>query len=304
MSQIYHPVDPVHWSWVRFEGPDAQDFLHRLTTVDAKHLALGQGAQGCFLNPQGKVRAYFTLWYLAPEEFAFEFDAGREDHWKLELLAVIDQFTFAEKVSIQPATDLKCLWVFDQSFGLKPGTTEVQGAVHVLNHGTVQFGKTWVSVWAPENELEKWTAENLLSAKSITSELLLSWRIQQTAPWIDSEITESSSALEVGLKDAIAPNKGCYPGQEVIEKIVSLGSPAKRLVRLEGQGQAPGTGASVLTTDSSTEIGKITSAVSLTNGFQALAIVRKTHAKEGQELHLKTGAALQNTHIAQVAPYV
>lgn len=72
-------------------GPDARDFLHRLSTVDARGLEPGQGKPGFFLNPQGKIRAYFNLWCYGAEEFAFEFAAGETGRWKQELLALIDQ---------------------------------------------------------------------------------------------------------------------------------------------------------------------------------------------------------------------
>src|SRR4051794_10860791 len=100
---ITQESSPVRWNWMTLIGPDAQDFLHRVTTVNAKALSPGEGASGCFLTAQGKIRAYFKLWHFDASSFAFEFDAGATSKWKNDLLAAIDQYTFSEKMTV---TDL------------------------------------------------------------------------------------------------------------------------------------------------------------------------------------------------------
>lgn len=46
-------------------------------------------------------------------------------------------------------------------------------------------------------------------------------------------------ALEAGLDRALHENKGCYPGQEVIERIRTMGQTPRRLVFCKGQGEPP-----------------------------------------------------------------
>jgi folate-binding protein YgfZ len=91
----------------------------------------------------------------------------------------------------------------------------------------------------------------------------------------------TTNPLEVNLRVAIADQKGCYPGQEVIEKIISLGSPAKKLClakRLSGT-EDPMVPAPVSGQDG-TEAGLLTS-VSLGEG---LVILKRTHCKAGQRI--------------------
>lgn len=107
-----------------------------------------------------------------------------------------------------------------------------------------------------------------------------------------------TNPLEVNLASAIDENKGCYPGQEVIEKIISLGSPARRLCLLRRSG-TDGDASSDASSDVSSdtkrgalplpavlldstgaEAGKLTSS----DGDVALAIVKRTHLKEGSML--------------------
>src|SRR6185437_13481206 len=129
-------------------------------------------------------------------------------------------------------------------------------------------GKPWISTWGKSAELETWVKS--LSAAELSLEKLEALRIEAARPRIDSELSENTIPLEVGLKNAISDNKGCYPGQEVIERIVSLGSPARRLARVDGTGPAPAPGEIVRAGDQ--DIGQVTSVTKTGSGFQALAM--------------------------------
>jgi folate-binding protein YgfZ len=279
-----------NWSSISLKGPDASDFLHRLTTVNVKQMKPGDGRPGFFLNPQGKIRSYFWLWLLTPGEFIFEVAPGNDGQWKKNLLSFIDQFHFAEKFEITEES-MTSRWIFpdtEQGIALR-AETSANGAV-LLHHGSADFGRPWITAWGTEAQLSEFP--ETLDAVQIQNH-----RILATRPWNDSEITENTNPLEVGLPDAISSNKGCYPGQEVIEKIISLGAPAKRLVQIEGTGSFPAVG-SALTSDQA-EAGTITTAFPTMNGFIALAIVKKIFAKEGQTLATTQSSAT----VVKVAPY-
>lgn len=307
MTQIYTPPQPFQWSWITLIGPDAGDFLHRLTTVNVRNLIVGEGAPGCFLTPQGKLRAYFTLWNYRLTEFAFEIDAGESGHWKKALLETIDQYTFGEKITVAEVP-LESRWIFPDAEGLaKLGVAEsmktaaIDEEIRVCHHGEADFGRPWVTVWGRGPRLAQWLERAFPQAQSIGFETTETWRIEASRPRADLELSESTIPLEVGLKDAIAENKGCYPGQEVIEKIISLGAPAKRLIRIDGSGPVPARGEKILNlADPAAEVGEVTSVAETSTGFVALGIVRKIHAKEGLEVRFTTGS--QGT-VARVAPY-
>lgn len=85
--------------------------------------------------------------------------------------------------------------------------------------------------------------------------------------------------LEVNLGHAIADQKGCYPGQEVIEKIIALGSPARRLCRVRSDSPLPSPPLT-LTDESGAESGVLTSAC----GGLGLAVIGRRHLKVGTRL--------------------
>jgi aminomethyltransferase len=292
MTEFFRPVSPIQWSWISLKGPDAVDFVHRLTTVNLKAMQPGAGAPGFFLTPQGKMRAYFHLWMISREELFFEFDAGATGHWKEDLLKVIDQFHFGEKMTLEStsATEFHNVWVFgeNETFSeVKPGQFSDISGVRVFNHGSSDFGKTWLTLWS---SMDLGETVQKLGMKEINIEQVEAMRIAAGRPRVDSELTENTIPLEAGMREAIADNKGCYPGQEVIEKIISLGAPARRLAQIEGSGAFPAVGDVVkaksadATQGNSAEIGKITSIAKTSSGFRALAFIRKTHAQEGIEI--------------------
>ena len=315
-------VKPFCWTWLSLSGPDAQNFLHRLSTVDVKNLAVGTGKAGCFLTPQGKIRAGFSLWRDAADRFSFEFDPGHDQTWKSQALTFIDQYTFGEKMTVvDESLDHECLWLFPSSeqelsaLGISlvqegqtfqvPAEAGLQLRVRV--HSTTEFGRTWLTIWGLKNSSFEWVHSKFPGLAEVSPAEIDLWRIHQLRPRASYELTGDESPLEIGLRNAIADQKGCYPGQEVIEKVISIGSPARRLVRIEVLGRAPNLGDLILSHDSKTEIGKVTSVAHelsdpIKNLFQVLGLVKKTFAKSGELVRFSSSQETTGA-MMQIAPY-
>ncbi|MBU6154502.1 MAG: hypothetical protein KGP28_09400 [Bdellovibrionales bacterium] len=111
-------------------------------------------------------------------------------------------------------------------------------------------------------------------------------RIRALIPKEGSEFKPdgTTNPLEVNLRSAIADQKGCYPGQEVIEKIISLGSPARRLclLRKVNGSEDPEVPAPVRGTDGS-EVGTLTSV----RKGEGLAILKRTHCRSNQIIFIE-----------------
>lgn len=302
-THFYRPKD---WHWLSLIGPDAQDFLHRITTLNVRQLSVGSGAPGFFLNAQGRIRAGFHLWAYREGEYGLEFAGGETGRWKSELLAAIDQYTFSEKMTLADVQELSSAWIFCEQApatleGLAPGKTlALDEEIRVCHHGDRDFGRHWISVWARGPRLDQWIDRTFPDALPATQEQLEHWRIDAVRPWVDREILpDATIPLEVGLGDGISSNKGCYPGQEVIERIVSVGSPAKRLALIQGKGPGPRPGDKLLNIASEpTEVGEVTSCAEINGGFHALALIRKIHARESLPVRIPSGAEATITRIA------
>jgi folate-binding protein YgfZ len=138
-------------------------------------------------------------------------------------------------------------------------------------------------------------------AHSIEKEKSELARIHSLTPALGKEFQhdESTNPLEVNLKSAIHDQKGCYPGQEVIEKILALGSPPKRLAKIELKvrsenpiGPLP---QPLLDPETKQQVGTLTSL----EAEWGLAILKRTHLSPGLLLLSPDGAQFQ---VIEVAP--
>ena len=143
---------------------------------------------------------------------------------------------------------------------------------HLRLYGDITKVKAWLSSF---------------DVKDISEDEFESIRVGRLMPWFGREITREINPLEAGLK-ILTHQKGCFPGQEVVEKIYTRGAPAKRLVALEGEGECPERGTAIHSqADPPVEAGRLTTVVRDGEGWKALGYVKKLFAEP--ELALKVG---------------
>ena len=111
-------------------------------------------------------------------------------------------------------------------------------------------------------------------------------RIENGKPRYGEDIRETSLPQETQQMHAISFNKGCYLGQEIVERIRAQGHVNKKLVRLEVDGAEPLAAGSRLKAGDA-DAGEITSAVySPQSGkVAAMGYVRTAFAEVGTALH-------------------
>jgi folate-binding protein YgfZ len=85
-------------------------------------------------------------------------------------------------------------------------------------------------------------------------------RIEAGIPLYGLDFSEDHLMLEVGLEHAVSFNKGCYLGQEVVERIRSRGHVNKKLCGLLIEGEAAARHGDAIKVESK-DIGRITSSV-------------------------------------------
>jgi folate-binding protein YgfZ len=117
-------------------------------------------------------------------------------------------------------------------------------------------------------------------------EVLEILRIEAGVPRLGAELDDSVLPAEAGLDRAVSTRKGCYTGQEVVERLRSRGQVSHRLVGLATAGEKPfEVGAAV--TAAGKRVGEVTSAcLSPVAGAIALAFVRRAFAEPGAELQI------------------
>jgi folate-binding protein YgfZ len=230
---------------IAVNGSDRRTFLHALLTNDIAALGPGAGCYAALLNAQGRMLADLYVFELG-NVILLDVPLSRKD----DLLARFDELVFSEDVQVGDLTE---------TFSL----VSVQGATAaaVLQHALAAVGVGLVpgeglESWAPCQNRRATAGEDLLvvarvddfgwpgfhvySAPAVCARLetaLLGlgavavshdtaevFRIEAGRPAFPADMNEDAIPLEAGIEArAISQTKGCYPGQEVVIRILHRG---------------------------------------------------------------------------------
>lgn len=273
---------------VRIVGPDAAGFLDRLLTLAVQALPVGHGSRAFLLDAKGRVRLAFHL--LRERDASFLVDAA-PGHGP-EVVQALDMFHFGEALAFEPIEPgaLGALGLHGADAGatldaLTLPRPAAHGA-HVSAEGpdgvalTVirldRTGQPGYEVLGPPGAIDALRAGAVAhGAQPSPTALLDAMRIAAGVPGFPGEYGEHATPLDVGTMDGITDAKGCYPGQEVIERTIAIGRPARRLVRVRLD-QAVETPAEVKLDGK--VIGRLTSVGELDGAVHGLALIKRRHA--------------------------
>jgi folate-binding protein YgfZ len=233
---------------LRVGGADAASFLQALVTSDVAALPMGGSQDAALLTPQGRMIADLRI-FRRPDGFVLSVPAELTS----ALAERLDASIFSEDVTIA-----------DVSASLP----------HITLVGD--------SMRDAEDRLGEPPPDGLGELDAGRVEAL---RIDAGIPKWGVDMTPETIPLEAGLLDrAISQTKGCYPGQEVIVRVLHRGGGrvAKRLMRLRLPGGAaaiPPAGTEIVK-DGAT-IGHITSAAAMNADAVALGYIVRDHALPG-----------------------
>src|SRR5580658_9088056 len=140
--------------------------------------------------------------------------------------------------------------------------------------------------WLPTAGLPKlWSCLRTGGAMPVGSAALEKFRIAEGIPLYGVDMVERDLPQETSQIRALHFAKGCYLGQEIVERIRSRGSVRRHLRPLELDGPVPAAGAE-LTLEDGSAVGEITSAAELplAGGRRTFALGRiRSDTEEGNE---------------------
>ncbi len=280
-------------------GSDAADLMHRLTTNAIRDLKPGEGRPAVFTTPKGRI-IDLVLLHRMDDHLLCTTGAGRGP----AVAAWIDRYTFRDDVRIEDRTAShatlgiygpRAAGVASVLSGGDPGGWPVHNAERFDREGaggvlarTYPLGGDGFFVTVEAGRLagirDRLTGSEP-GLRTAGESCLEALRIEAGLPAPDRELTEDYNPWEAGLADAIALDKGCYVGQEVIARLNTYKKVSKTLVRLHiAGGRAPSTGSPLEYAGSRT--GTLTSAVVVPGEGRVIALgyVQDEHAEGGMEL--------------------
>lgn len=283
-------------------GEDRIPFLQGMVTTDVAPLQPGQGAYGAILTIQGRVVSDLRLLVLAdevwldlPRSHAETAREHLERHIVADDVELVADENWAPLVALEgPHAVRLALALFGQSLSDLPWLghrmVDFDGSqvcilrtTHSGENGYLVFGPARVAAWL-------WERSVAAGAEPVGLDALQALRIEAGIPWMGYDMDEATLIMEVGLEEAITFGKGCYLGQEVVERVAARGQIQRRRVGLlVSEPEVPSPGARLQRGER--EVGKVTSSAwspALEGGI-AMGYVRREAWEEGTELETVDG---------------
>jgi folate-binding protein YgfZ len=281
---------------ITLTGSDRVRWLNGMVTNNVRDLAVGRGVYAFLLNPQGHILGDLYAYNRGDSLLVSTEQAQRE-----KVLQVFDKYIIMDDVEVANVSNgLAAIGIAG------PGSRRVLNAVgieHPLLEKLQFVDVTWqdanITVVRSDNQsvesYELWLEpakvsavwEALVKAQSepvhgIAVELL---RIASGIPRYGQDIRERDLPQETDQARALNFSKGCYIGQEIVERIRSRGAVHRRFTGFHVEGRLPAPGTKIQADGK--EIGEITSSALLPTAKAEIAValgyIRREKATPGTQ---------------------
>jgi len=277
-------------------GEDRARLLHAMTTNQVQELKPGDGCYAFFLNPQGRILADVNL--LCREN---DFLLDVEPETRESLYQHLDHYIIADDVTLEDATDRLATLALEgpQAFAMaarigtpvpeKPWAHLAWNDVTVANVSST--GAPALRFFVPVDQKQALIEKFAIPEASPQAARVV--RLENFQPRFGEDILGTTLSQETQQSHAVNFNKGCYIGQEIVERVRSRGLVHRLLAGVEMDSTEPPEPDTRLF-QGDQDVGKITSAAfsPALGKVVAMAYVRRELAEPGTALTVNGGAAV------------
>ncbi len=305
--------------WLRrvaVRGEDRFRWLSGMVTNTVEGLGANAGAWNLVLNAQGRIQGDLTVWR---EGDSLEIEIAADQYERL--LAHFERFIVMDDVELVPLAGETALGLTGPAadellvrIGL-PVLTESMTSTRVEFNGmdlriARDYGQlaAHYTLWAPEVQPHLgwlWKFLRTAGATPVGSSSLQAFRIAEGIPTYGVDIVERDLPQETAQMRALHFSKGCYLGQEIVERIRSRGNVHRHLRPLELFGPVPAAGTELIL-DEGAAVGHITSAAELPlppgPRIFALAMIRAEAELRNRPFTYSAGSVSGTGHILAAPP--
>jgi len=269
-------IDKNYRAYLSFTGPDRVRYLNAILTNNIKDLAASHGIVSLLLNPQGHILAEIETYAFADRLLCVSYAMIRERliEW-LDKYIIMDDVTLTDETARYGTLALegpKAAAIVKEVSGVDVTRYEE----HSSHRGTVGSipclivkrsrggvpGAEFVAdseklaeLWQILSDAARWHEGGPMGYAALSAT-----RLAQGVPWFGYDFGEKQIPHEAGLQDShISYTKGCYTGQEIVERVRSRGQVNRQRVELLFSGDVVPEPDALLTLDGK-EVGYVTRA--------------------------------------------
>ncbi len=291
---------------IRVRGADRFRWLSGMVTNDVNGLPPNTGAWNLVLNSQGRIQGDLTVWRDG-DNLKLNIAVDQLDR----LLTHLDRFIIMDDVELGVREGETALGLTGPKAGEVLSRLGLKAPPGIMTHTSVEFNGMSLrirrsygalaehyEIWSPIPTVHKlWKFLLTGGATAVGSAAVEAFRVAEGIPLYGVDIVERDLPQETypatAQPRAIHFSKGCYLGQEIVERIRSRGNVHRHLRQLELDGPLPAPGAELALNGA--PAGHITSAAELplrsgTRRF-ALAMLRAEAELANQPMSYTSGEA-------------
>jgi len=227
-------VDLSDRGHIAVTGEDRARWLHAMVSNHIQELAPGEGCYCFLLDAQGHIQADAYV-RVEPERILLSCEGSVTK----KLLEQLDNFIFMDQVELADLSGrLGTMAV------MGPRAAAVLGAVPegvYMHRGPLFRVEDGFWIIAPPQELTGWRQRlEAAGAKPVGQKAWNHLRIETGIPRLGVDIGPTTLAQETGQVRAMHFSKGCYLGQEIVERVRSRGRINRHLAGFKGEGLTAG----------------------------------------------------------------
>lgn len=220
---------------IRLRGEDRARLLHAMTTNQIEKLAVGESCYTFFLNAQGRI--------LADANVLCEADSlllDTEPETRERIFQHLDQFIIADDVTLEDATDELATIAVEGPHAADvmatlgapiPESSWMAWGDRMVLRAATTGGTGWL-IFVPIAGKHA-LIESLSETSRADAEAARIVRIENGKPRYGEEMTDRFLLQETGQMHAVNFSKGCYLGQEIVERVRSRGQVHRHLMRVQ-----------------------------------------------------------------------
>lgn len=248
-------IDKNYHAYLSFTGPDRVRYLNAILTNNIKDLATGQGTVSLLLNPQGHILAEIETYAFAESLFCVSYAMIRA-----RLIEVLDKYIIMDDVTLTDETERYATLALE---GPRAAAVVKELTMLKLeNMNDLAVSGVEVFRFAQDEDIKKTAEKSSIPCRVVKrspgtiagAEFVVErdkvaqlWKVlleavrkqgggpmgytalsalqlAQGVPWFGYDFGEKQIPHEAGLQNShISYTKGCYTGQEIVERVRSRG---------------------------------------------------------------------------------
>src|SRR5467141_3190440 len=247
-------IDKNYRASLSFTGPDRVRYLNAILTNNIKDLGTGHGNVSLLLNPQGHILAEIETYAFPDRLLCVSYAMIRE-----RLIEWLDKYIIMDDVTLTDETPRHGTLALEgpkaAALVKEVSRADLAKLEELSSHGAkVGSIPCWITkrssggvpgaeffaereklpeLWQILSDAARWHEGAPMGYAALSAT-----RLAQGVPWFGYDFGEKQIPHEAGLQDShISYTKGCYTGQEIVERVRSRGQVNRQRVQLMFSGE-------------------------------------------------------------------